>query len=426
MGIMTQNGNKHVVFMHQNYPAQFGPVIPFLLKNYDVDISFFSEYVTKPVFKDVNHYFFRPVKTRVKDKHYFYSKSFEDELARMQGILTCFNSSNLNEPDVIVNHPGFINTAPFSVAFPEAVNIGFFEFFYDAYDKVCDRRPEFPIQKEKSLRIPIRNATQLLDLEYCTKGYSPTPFQKSTFPKAYQDKIAVLFDGIDTNLYRPEDVSNKSELKRTWPKGSKLVTYVSRGLEAMRGFDIFMEAAHKISQQREDVHFLIAGNPKTHYGSELGHIKESSFKEHVLKQHKFDLNRFHFFNWVSESALVDLYRLSDCHFYWTVPFTLSWSFLQAMSTGVLMVGSNSLPVRDALQHNVNGLMVEPYDIEMIVETILDVLSNPNDYTHMRQFAREKMIEEYSFDVCLPKLAEFYMGKTEEASNLSVGSNLLHV
>ena len=63
--------------MHQNYPAQFGPIIPFLLKNYDVDISFFSEYVTKPVYPTVNHKFFRPVKYRDKDNPYFYTRFFE-------------------------------------------------------------------------------------------------------------------------------------------------------------------------------------------------------------------------------------------------------------------------------------------------------------------------------------------------------------
>ena len=69
--------------------------------------------------------------------------------------------------------------------------------------------------KPNRIRIPLRNATQLIELEYCTKGYSPTPFQRSTYPKAYQHKLASLFDGIDTNFYSPGEPSDNSELKRT-------------------------------------------------------------------------------------------------------------------------------------------------------------------------------------------------------------------
>jgi len=127
-----------------------------------------------------------------------------------------------------------------------------------------------------------------------------------------------------------------------------------------------------------------------------------------LKKHPYDLNRFHFLDWISESALVDLFRLSHCHFYWTVPFTLSWSLFQAMATGVLAVGSDSAPVRDGITHGVNGLLVSPYDLDTMVDTILDVLDNQSGYQALRDNARERMVQEFSFEVCLPKLADFYL------------------
>ncbi len=422
--------NKHLVFMHQNYPAQFGPVIPFLLKHYDVDISFFSEYVTRPVYPKVNHHFFRQDTINKPEKPYFFTRFFEQEARSMHGVYTAMQHARkrgkLADPDLLISHPAFGNMGLMHVEFPEVPKIGFFELFYDPYEKVSDKRPEFPANKENRLRVPLRNATQLVELEYCTKGYSPTPFQKSTYPTAYQNKLDVLFDGINVDLYKPGEVAANSELKRTWPKDAKIITYVSRGLEAMRGFDLFMEAAHKICQERDDVHFVVAGNPRTHYGGELGVIKEASFKEHVLNKHNFDLNRFHFLDWISEPALVDLYRLSDCHFYWTVPFTLSWSFFQAMATGVTMVGSNTAPVRDVLQHNVNGLMVEPRDIDMMVETMLDVISNPSKHKHLGEVARDQMVENFSFDVCLPKLADFYMSTLNQSPVTPATKDLVSV
>ena len=128
----------------------------------------------------------------------------------------------------------------------------------------------------------------------------------------------------------------------------------------------------------------------------------------MLKQHPYDLSRFHFLNWISEPALVDLYRLSDCHFYWTVPFTLSWSLFQALATGCLVIASDSAPVRDAIQHEVNGLLLPPYDIETMVEQMLAVLDAPERYQPLREAARQSMVENFSFEACLPKLAEFYL------------------
>lgn len=399
--------------MHQTYPAQFGPITEFLLQHYDMDVTFFSQFASKKPIPNLKHVLYQSVKTNHEEDPYFFSRYFEQEAASMHGLYNALQQSKI-EPDVLIGHIAFGNMGLLHVEYPDVPRIGFFELFYDPFGKYSENRPEYPVPKPNRLRVPLRNATQLIELEYCTKGYSPTTFQRSTYPEAYQSKLSVLFDGINTDLYQPGSVTSKSELPITWPVDAPIVTYVSRGLEAMRGFDIFMEVAHRVSKVHPNVHFVIAGNPKTHYGSEMINIQEETFKDYVLKKHPYDLNRFHFLNWISESALVDLYRLSACHFYWTVPFTLSWSLFQAMSTGCLVVGSNSAPVRDAIDDSVNGFLIEPYDIDAFVEQILSALDVPQTYTSLRENAREKMVTNFSFDVCLPKLAEFYLDTKSSA------------
>lgn len=404
---------KQVVFMHQTYPAQFGPVSEFLVREHGVDVAFFTEHVSKQVHSGVKHFSYSSMPTRDKDQPYFFSRYFEQETASMHGVYNALKASKIN-PDVLVGHVAFGNMGLLHLEYQNIPRIGFFELFYDPYGHHSESRPEYPAPKPNRLRIPMRNATQLVELEYCTKGYSPTQFQRSTYPKHYQDKISILFDGINVDFYKPGTVSGKSELKRTWPKGVKLVTYVSRGLEAMRGFDIFMEVAHKICQKRDDVHFVVAGNPKTNYGSEMIGIKDANFKEYVLKQNAYDLSRFHFLEWISEPALRDLYRLSDCHFYWTVPFTLSWSSIQAMSTGCMMVASDTAPVRDAIENQENGLLVSPYDRDAIAEAILETVDGGRSARYCRKNARETAVTKFSFDKCLPELAEFLLADSAAA------------
>src|SRR5262249_46503828 len=147
-------------------------------------------------------------------------------------------------------------------------------------------------------------------------GYTPTHFQLTTAPKELQYKLRVIHDGIDTEVFKPA----AQPLPRPYnfrginiPPGTKVVTYVSRGLESLRGFDIFMKAAGRIQRERSDVIFLIAGDERTNYGHELHHTGGKSFKQYVLERCDFDLSRFHFLGLIPTNDLITLYHLSDAH-----------------------------------------------------------------------------------------------------------------
>ncbi len=399
---------KHFVFFHQNFPGQFGPIASFLVKE-GAKVSFFSEYCNESkLVPGVNHYFYKPDNTFQSKESFFFSKYFEAECRSMYGALQAFQKARINSPDVFVGHAGFGSLGLLHMAYPKIPTIGFFELFYEPLKPETYTRKEYSVPSPNLWRMPLRNATHLVELEYCTKAYSPTKYQKSTFPTVYQDKIQVFFDGINTDFYAPGDIRVNSELKGSWPPEAKIITYVARGLEALRGFDIFMEAAYELSLKRTDVHFVIAGNPQTHYGPEMLTLKEKTFKEYVLKKRSYDLSRFHFLNWISERELLDLFRISDCHFYWTIPYVLSWSFFQAMSVGCLVLASRSAPVCEVIEENTNGLLFEPYAVEEIVEKILEALDRQDKYLPLRKNARQTIIDKYSYSVCLPKLAEFYL------------------
>lgn len=414
---------RHIAFIHQNYPAQFGPISRFLAEECGVDVSFFSQYLTQPVHPRIRHFPYHPVTTGHEETPYFFARHFEESVASMHGVLNAVQQAKI-EPDVFIGHAAFGTLGLLHGAYPDIPKIGFFEYFYHQNPAMSDSRPEFPPPWPNWIRIPLRNAVQLTELEYCLRGYSPTPFQRSTYPQTYQPRIEVLFDGIDTSRYRPGEVSSMSPLKRTWPSQVPIVTYVSRGLEAMRGFDMFMRIAHEVSKRHPEVHFVIAGLDKTHYGSEALHLQGESFREYVLKQQPYDLSRFHFVGWLPEDALADLFRLSACHVYWTVPFTLSWSFFQAMASGVCMLASDTAPVRDVLKEGENGYRLPPYDIQAWVERILAILESPASTQSLRHAARQTAVSHYSLDVCLPKLADFLLAEKPSApierSSLHVG------
>ena len=99
----------------------------------------------------------------------------------------------------------------------------------------------------------------------CDAGYSATRWQKNSFPARFHSKIDVLFDGIDTALYQPGPRA-PTDRHSLGSSGTRVVTFVSRGLESIRGFDLFMKVAHRIAQARSDVLFVVAGGEEIHYG----------------------------------------------------------------------------------------------------------------------------------------------------------------
>ena len=247
----------------------------------------------------------------------------------------------------------------------------------------------------------------LLDLDNCQHGYSPTAWQRSRFPAIYQDKIRVIFDGIDTALWRPLPSDVRRVGDKQFPDDVRIVTYATRGMESMRGFDIFMKIAKRLCDERQDVVFLIAGEDRICYGGDERIIGRTSFKDWVLSQDNYDLSRFLFLGLVPPAQLVQLFAVSDLHMYLTVPFVLSWSLMNALACGATVLASNTAPVQEMITHEQNGLLEDFLDVDGFVKTAHQVLDAPSDFKRLGQVGVDLIRERYSLDVCLPRLLEMF-------------------
>ena len=81
--------------------------------------------------------------------------------------------------------------------------------------------------------------------------------------------------------------------------------------------------------------------------------------------------------------------------------------MNALACGATVMGSDTAPVREMIQHGKNGLRFDFFEIEQAVETANHVLDFPAEYEHLGAQARARIVEQYSLDVCLPKMLELY-------------------
>jgi glycosyltransferase involved in cell wall biosynthesis len=402
----------HILFVHQNFPAQFGPFAFRLARTAGFQCTFVSQKM-EGMFRGVRCIKYA-TKSGATEKNHYCSRTFENGIWHTAGVYETLAAAPDIRPDLIVGHSGFGSTLFLRDLYPGIPIVNLFEYFYRIKDSDLDFRPEFPARPMDRLRARARNAMILLDLDNCDLGYSPTEWQRSRLPGEYQHKLRTAFDGVDIDLWKPDPAAPRRIGDRDIPTGTKIVTYVSRGMEAMRGFDIFMRVAKKLCDRRADVLFVVVGQDRVCYGGDEKYTGGKTFKEWVLAQDSYDLSRFLFTGLLSEPALAQLLAISDLHIYLTVPFVLSWSLVNALSCGAVALASDTPPVRELVTHEKTGLLVPFFDVEGFVEAANRVLDDPMAYKPLGRTGAALVREKYSLDVCLPRFLQL----CEDARNTS--------
>jgi glycosyltransferase involved in cell wall biosynthesis len=395
----------HVLFVHQNFPAQFGHIAHHLIEKHGYRCSFVSE---RPGSESggIQRIQYR-AKGGATERTHFCSRTFENQIWHSHAAFEALSSRDDLQPDLVVGHSGFVS-ALFLRELYDCPLINYFEYFYRPRNSDFDFRHDLP-QPETihALRARARNAMLLLDLENCDAGYSPTRWQREQLPGVYHDKVRTIFDGIDTSIWHPKQDVERNVGSWNLPSDVRIITYVSRGMESMRGFDIFMRVAKRLCDERKDVVFVVVGEDRIAYGGDKRYTDGKTFKQWVLSHDDYDLSRILFTGRVPPLELVNLFSLSDLHIYLTVPFVLSWSLMNALACGVTVLASDTAPVKEMIQHEKNGLLVDFFDIEGFVETAQRVLDDPQAFRQLGQAGREMIQQQYSLDVCLPQMVQLY-------------------
>lgn len=385
-----------LLFVHPNFPGQFGPLLSRLSKQPDLDCVFLSNNANG-LREGVRCIPFALRGGATESTHYC-SRTFENAVWSAHAVHEACDAAQLN-PDVIIGHSGF-GTTVFLQELYRCPIVNLFEYFYHAHQSDLDFRPDFPPSDLSRLRAHARNAMILLDLQGCTAGYTPSAWQKSLFPNEWAPKLDVMHDGIDTEQWKRRAVPRRIG-NEVIGNDVRIVTYVARGLEAMRGFDIFVRVANRIVQEMNNVLFVVVGSDRVSYGNDLSHIKTKTFREHVIQTEEPDLTRFRFMGTVPQSQLIDILSLSDLHIYLTVPFVLSWSLLNALACECIVLGSDVAPVREVIEHGRTGLLGDFFDVDGLADHAIQVLCDPSQYRELGRTGRALMEREYSLDKIVP-------------------------
>ena len=409
----------HILYVHQNFPAQFGHIARHLVQKLGWTCTFVSQTPEGEV--EGIHKIQYKLEGGATRQNHFCSRTFENTVWHCDGVYKALKAHPHVQPDLIVGHSGFGSTLFLRELYRTVPIINFFEYYYRAHDPFSDmdfrRDLGWEVPELNYLRSYCRNAMILLDLQNCEAAYTPTEFQKSRFPVEYLPKLQTIFDGVDRGVYHGHQDTLRPALDKRGtrqiagvdvPAGTRVVTYVSRGFESMRGFDIFMRSAKLIAQRFPDVLFFVVGTDRIAYGGDENYIPGyKSFKDWVMAREEFDLSKFVFTGRLTPPQLGRLLAASDLHMYLTVPFVLSWSMMDAMSCGAVVLGSRTPPVEEMIRHGQNGLLADFFNPEDFADKAIEVLRDPAAFRPLGREAEQMIIDRYSLDAVLPKMMHMY-------------------
>lgn len=399
------------LFIHQNFPGQFRHVAWALAQNAAHQVVAIGEADNlrklpqlHPRVKTLAY----PAPPAQQAGTHPYLRDFERHVRRGQQVARlCLGLSERGfQPDVVVVHPGWGEALFVRDIFPQARHIHYLEYFYQGSGGDVGFDPEFAPTLDDRARVRIKNSTQLPGLVDCDVGVSPTQWQCSRYPEILRSKIQVIHEGIDTDVVVPDASASVELAGRRFRAEDQVVTYVARNLEPYRGFHVLMRSLPKIQARCPRAQVVIVGGDDVSYGSRPGNAR--NYRELYLSElgDTVDWDRVHFTGRIAYRDFVSLMQVSACHVYLTYPFVLSWSLLEAMSAGALVLASSTEPVREVVESGVNGLLVDFHDTQAIADRVADVLLDPAAYEPLRLAARQTV--QQRFDLrrkCLPQWLE---------------------
>ena len=399
-----------VLFVHQNFPGQFLHLAPELQRRGHECLALTKADNTRGSPIPVVRYRFdepkvNPAQTRLGRTYTTMSD---------RGVACARAARHLRDdrgymPDVIIGHSGWGETLFLKDIWPSARLIIYAEFYYRGQGADVGFDAEFSPPSLDQVMIAQGRAAHLGQaLLHADAGLSPTDWQASTYPAALRPMIEVIHDGVDTGAIRPDPAASLTLPNgQTLRAGDEVLSFVNRNLEPYRGYHIFMRALPAVMAARPQAQVVIIGGDEVSYGPPAP--QGQSWKDIFLNEVKdrIDPARLHFLGRVPYADFTALMQISRAHAYLSYPFVLSWSVLEAMSAGALVVGSRTAPVAEVIADGETGVLVDFFDVRGLSASLIAALADPAKYAPMRLAARQSVIARYDLKTrCLPRQIAF--------------------
>lgn len=383
-----------VLFVHNNFPAQFGDLARTLVARGVRCAAIGQEHAAVlPGVRTARYTLARGTTPGI----FPLAVRAEADLIRGRTALDAARALKNEDwdPAIIIGHPGWGEMTFLDELWPAARKIAFAEFYYHGrgYDVGFDT--EFiPFSEESLARAKAKNAVMSLAYAEADAIVAPTAFQAGSLPAVFQAKTRVIHEGVDTDRIQPAaPAAFLLDDGRTIAPGTPVITHVNNHMEPLRGLHILARALPRVLAAAPDAQVILIGDPhKQAYGGSAPDGR--TWQEVCFEGVSYDPERVHFLGRVPHERMLAALRLGAAHVYYTYPFVLSWSLAEAMASGCYVIGSDTAPLHDAIEDGVNGRLLPFFDVGALADVLIEACRYPDRSAPQRAAARRTAVERF--------------------------------
>jgi phosphatidylinositol alpha-1,6-mannosyltransferase len=204
-------------------------------------------------------------------------------------------------------------------------------------------------------------------------------------------KVKIIPNGVDPKRFFPKTPS-ESVVKKLGIK-HKIVLLTLARLEKRKGHDLIVRAVHQLKDEFPELVYVIAGSDNNSFAMELKELSTGlGISERII-----------FSGFVENEELIDFYNTCDIYLM-TSRFLdkigdsegFGITFLEANACEKPVIGSKSGGIVDAIEHDVNGLLVNSDAVDEIVESIKTLINQPSLREELGKNGRKRILQTYNW------------------------------
>lgn len=217
--------------------------------------------------------------------------------------------------------------------------------------------------------------------------------------KKLHDLAAKHFSNIGETIIIPNGVGKLPDVRtrEQWSEEKKLsviILSVSNLVET-KGIDLNIYALNKLKKKYPDLEYLVVG---------------SGPEEKKLRALVESLDMSDWVTFLGRKTHDDVFKYMSMCTLFCLP---SWNegfgvvYIEAMAMGKPVIGCRGEGIEDFVDHGRNGFLVEPRDVNSLVQALDYLLSHPEEARDMGERGRQVVQKNYTWDKNVEKTIEVY-------------------
>jgi glycosyltransferase involved in cell wall biosynthesis len=335
-----------------------------------------------------------------------WGRALERGLCYAYGCIEVLQKRQPHDTDLVLGRSAGLGSTLFvPTLMPGVPIVQFFDYFLHAHANDLAAEPDAPRSAEYRYWRRTAPAMDLLDLENGVHPWTATAWQRDLFPPEYRADFTILPPGCSARFLlgaeRPRVLAGRS-----LPPEARVVSFVARHLDRLRGFDRFVLLANRLLAADPNVICVAAGDPQVQRGLDVP-FHGQDFAAYFLQQTPLhDPERFWLLGSVPPATVAELLAASTLHVYPSRPYPVALSLFEALAAGCVVLAWDSDPVREVLTSGQTGLLVSPADLDEAERQARAVLADPAAYAPLGRAAAALAAERYTQEATLPVLADW--------------------